>query len=806
MPESPMPRYRSSSPAASSGAKNKRPRAAKLSRLRRPQDLSLEAWQVALRKQFGREQNFRLKNMGREKFFSDFLVTNPASKMTYRVAIRGVGLGESFCSCPDYAVNTLGTCKHIEFALARLARKPGGAKALAYGFRPAYSEVFLKYGARREICFRPGLELPPGLRKAARDYFDGRGVLRAEAFARLESFLKTASRARHEVRCYDDALAFVAQVRDLASLKRRLAEEFPRGIDSPAFEKLLAVPLFPYQRTGALFAAGAGRALIADEMGLGKTIQALAAAEILARTAAIERVLVVCPTSLKFQWLQEIGKFTGREATLIEGLLPNRLRLYKKESFYKIVNYDVVHRDLDAIRAMEPDLIVLDEAQRIKNWKTRAAISVKRLASTYALVLTGTPLENRLEELHSIVEFVDRFRLGPAFRFLANHQKADEHGRVVGYTNLNAISETLRPILIRRTKQEVLSQLPPRLEKHYFVPMTPEQRAIHDENRDIVAKIVHKWRRCGFLTETDQRRLQIALQYMRMSCNSTYLCDRASDHGTKLAEVCAVLSELLERKEAKAVLFSQWLGTHELLAPRLKERGLDFVLFHGGVPGPKRKDLVQRFREESRCRVFLSTDAGGVGLNLQHASAVLNIDQPWNPAVLEQRIGRVHRLGQRGPVQVAHFVASGTIEHGMLDVLKFKKSLFSGVLDGGSSEVFMGGSRLKKFMDSVERVTGADSAMPPARVEEEQPRKDGRAEPAGTPAPAGTEQAARAMEDLAAAGKAFTALMEGLAGSAPGGIVDRDSRTGEPFIKLPLAAAAALKDLAGALLKLTSQT
>src|SRR5437868_3679987 len=154
---------------------------------------------------------------------------------------------------------------------------------------------------------------------------------------------------------------------------------------------------------------------------------------------------------------------------------------------------------------------------------------------------------------------------------------------------------------------------------------------------------------------------------------------------------------------------------HELLVRRFKERNWDYVLFHGGVPGPQRKGLVDRFREDPRCRAFLATDAGGVGLNLQHASVVINMDIPWNPAVLEQRIGRVHRLGQRQPVRVINFVAQGTIEEGMLSLLKFKKSLFAGVLDGGEKEVFLGGSRLTRFMETVEKAT---TAIPADLVED----------------------------------------------------------------------------------------
>ncbi|MCL6503050.1 MAG: DEAD/DEAH box helicase [Pirellulales bacterium] len=671
--------------------------------------MSLEQWQVALRRQFGREQKFRLKNVGGAPLFSEFEVTNPHTGRTYRVAIRGAALGENYCSCPDFAVNTLGTCKHIEFTLARLGRTRAAKLALAAGYHPPYSEVYLQYGAQRVVVFRPGTECPPSLRQLARAYFDDAGCLRPEAFEKFHIFLKQARSGEHEVRCYDDVLSFVARVRDQAALARDVDAAFPRGADSPAFARLLKTQLYPYQRQGALFAARTGRCLLADDMGLGKTIQAIAAAEILARVRGVERVLVVTPTSLKHQWRREIERFTGQQAAVIEGSLPKRHQLYRYDGLFKITNYDVIHRDLEPINAWRPELIILDEAQRIKNWRTRTAQAVKRLESDYAFVLTGTPLENRLEELHSIVEFVDRHRLGPMFRFLDQHQHVDQCGRVVGYRNLSQIASTLQPILLRRTREQVLPELPPRLEKRLFLPMTPQQQHCHDEFRETVARIVAKWRRTGFLSEVDQRHLLIALQCMRMVCNSTYLLDGSTDYGVKADELVALLRDLLEEPGTKVVVFSQWIRMHELVQRRLQRRGWDHVMFSGEVPGRQRRHLVQRFREDPRCRLFLSTDAGGVGLNLQHANCVVILDQPWNPAVLEQRIGRVHRLGQQQPVRVLHLIAQGTIEEGMLSLLGFKSAMFAGVLDGGSDEVFLGGSRLKRFMESVERATSAIS-------------------------------------------------------------------------------------------------
>ncbi len=808
------------------GKRRKKAKPAKLSRLHKPADMSLEDWQIQLRRQFGREQNFLLKNLGEDRIFSEFEVTNPQSQSRYRVHVRGPNPGDNTCSCPDFATNTLGTCKHIEFTLATLERKRGGAAALRAGFQPAYSEVYLQYGARREVRFRPGSACPVEVARLAADYFGPDGALLPDAFGRFENFLEGAGRHDHDLRCQDDVLAFVAEVRDAGQRGQRVAEAFPRGPRSAAFKDLLRVSLYDYQRDAALFAARAGRCLIGDEMGLGKTIESLAAAEIMARLFGVERVLIICPTSLKHQWQREIERAASRSVEVVGGFRTRREKGFATDTFYKVMNYDTVWRDLDLIDSWGPDLVILDEAQRIKNWTTRTARSVKRIASPYAIVLTGTPLENRLEELISIVQFVDRYRLGPTFRMLHDHQVRDDVGKVIGYRNLDQIGQTLEPILVRRHKDEVLDQLPERIDSNIFVQMTPQQRGLHTEALEIVARIVQKWRRYRFLSEADQRRLMIALQRMRMSCDSSYLVDHQSDHGVKADEAVTLLEEICEERGAKVVVFSQWLRMHELLVRRLKQRGWGHVLFHGGVPGGKRKDLVDRFREDPDCRAFLSTDAGGTGLNLQHATAVINMDLPWNPAVLEQRIGRVHRLGQRHPVRVVNFVAQGTIEESMLSVIQFKKSLFAGVLDGGERDVFLGGSKLNRFMETVEAAT---SAIPEALLEDAEEAvttpvapeattappagrrgKRGRGPARPTPVPAaaladgeGDELPATAttadpwsgllqvgmalVQQLAAASGKGGAGGPGTAAGALGrSLVMRDERTGETFLKVPV--------------------
>ena len=778
----------------------------RVSRRQKPDDLTLDDWQRALRRQFGSEQPFKLENLGDHAVFSDFRVTNPASGTSYRVAIRSAEPGRNFCLCRDFATNALGTCKHVEFTLARLAKKRGGKRALAEGWNPPYSSVSLDYGSERHLRFRAAADASPELLRLTSRWFKD-SILPREKAATFDRFLRQARAIDPELRVYDDALRFVADVRDVALRHKAVDRAFPSGIESTAFRKLLAVPLYDYQKEGVLFAARAGRSLIGDEMGLGKTVQAIGAVEVMARCFGIERVLVVAPTSLKHQWEREIERLAPRPSVVVGGASAKRAAAFAAASFYKITNYDTLHRDLDLVRAWAPDLVILDEAQRIKNWSTRAARTVKSIDSPYAIVLTGTPLENRLEELVSIVQFVDAHRLGATFRFLDRHQMRDDSGRVVGYRELDSIARTLAPIAIRRRKKEVLSQLPGRLEKNFFLPLTPEQSEIHEANREVVARIVARWRRYKFLSEADQRRLMVALQTMRMVCDSTWLVDGESDHGGKAAEVVTLLEEMLEERETKVVVFSQWLRMHELLRRQIEKRGWGHVLFHGGVESGKRKALVDSFRNDPACRVFLSTDAGGVGLNLQHANVVVNVDLPWNPAVLEQRIGRVHRIGQRRPVQVVNLVAEDSIEQQMLDVLAFKSSLFAGVLDGGESEIFLGGSRLNKFMESVENVT-KELAAPASRViDEPLAAEPAVEEEAAKPAGSEVEEAGSA-EPMARLLETGLALLRGIAGAgaAPGEAAARprvetirDEATGETYLKMPMPRRETVDRLAAAL-------
>lgn len=799
----------------------------KISRTHKPEDLSLEEWQRILRKQYGEQQKYKLDNTGNHPLFSEFKLTNSESGKVYKIAIRGDAPGDNYCSCPDYSINNLGTCKHIEFTLSRLMEKKGAKKALREGYTPPYSEVYLRYGLKRDVRFKAGKDASPEVLSLVNKYFDPNGMLKEDYILHFHQFLNNISQKNgHEIRCYDDVMAHIAEYQDAEHRRNIIKSQLKGGINSPIVKNILKTKLYPYQREGALFAVNAGRCLIGDDMGLGKTIQALAAAELMAKLFNIQKVLIVSPTSLKHQWKTEIEKFTDRSVQVIEGLNHLRRQFYRNESFYKLINYELVFRDIDMIKGWAPDLIILDEAQRIKNWKTRTAQYVKQLNSTFAIVLTGTPIENRIEELHSIMEFIDRRHFGPLYRFVHNHRIVDEGGKVIGYQNLQSIRDSLKNVMMRRKKEEVLKQLPERIDKNFFVPMTKEQRAIHDENYDIVAKLVAKWRRYKFLCEADQRRLQIALNYMRMAADNTYLVDKKTIHGPKIEELEIILKEIIIEGGEKAVIFSQWLRMTELVEHVLKRNGIGYVHLNGNIPSKQRAGLMSQFMENPECKVFLSTDAGGVGLNLQSGSTVINMDIPWNPAVLEQRIGRVHRLGQQKTVRVINFVTVSSIEERMLDLLKFKKSLFAGTLDSdGENVVMIGESQLKKFMQSVETLTDnlekVDSAL--ERQDQRETELDEEAadikeltlEEGGHAVSAadGDRKGLDHLNNLLNSGAQFLMNLSKVITQPDQSIekhldtaISRDEKTGKAYLKIPLPETEVVKTLFSTLGELISNT
>ena len=673
----------------------------RLSNTVKPVDMGLEEWQVALRQQQAQRERFTISELSPQFSPGEYQVRNPRTRSQYKVIYRGAYSPWNYCSCPDFRTSGLGTCKHVE--AVKLWLQAEGKEP--HQEVPDYTSIYVDYRGERSIRIRFGEAHRKELTALAQGYFDQAFVLRPEAYATFDTFIEKARTIDPTLRCYPDALEMVINERERLQRATLIEEVYT----DETLNALLTKNLYPYQKEGVRFAFKAGKAIIADEMGLGKTVQAICCAEIYLREKMAESVLIVCPTSLKYQWKSEIEHFTGKEDVLIvEGYASRRLELYKASAPYKIVSYQSLLGDIKSLNRLSTDLLIVDEVQRLKNWNTQLAWAVRRIDAHYSVLLSGTPLENNLDELVSIVQLADPYCLSPLYRFRYDHIVTDSvSGKAVGYKNLNNIKEQLKDTLIRRTKQSVQLQLPKRTDQFLLLPMTPQQSSRHEELRAAVARLVSKWSRTHSLSEEERRRLLLMLSQMRMLADSTFILnqDLENRHDVKISEAMNILDDALNGGTAKVVVFSEWERMLRLLAMELDARSIRYEFLHGDVPAKKRDELINRFQNDADCRIFLSTDAGSTGLNLQAASLLINLDLPWNPAVLEQRVGRIYRIGQEMPVQVLSLVSKGSIEESMIERLKFKRSMFEGALDGGDDTIFLSEDRFKGFMSEIANMT-----------------------------------------------------------------------------------------------------
>jgi superfamily II DNA or RNA helicase len=691
--------------------------------------------QIERRRERARAEILKIANKGSHPVFSQFEVKS-VSGSTYRIEIRSLDEMQNSCTCPDYKSNLIGTCKHIEAVLIHLEEEYGQKLKTLAEQRPRGSQIYLHYGM--DVTVRVTLPLPD--RAPVHDlldrYFDPAGLLAGSPLQSLPALLAAIEglppRERQLISVTEAVREHLALLQDRDEIRQQkewFLDQVKRG--HRTFD-VLSTKLYPYQEQGAMHLAFGRRTLLADDMGLGKTVQAIAAAALLKEMRDIQGALVICPASLKHQWAREIRRFTSLSVTVVEGNSQARRGLYRDPSFFKIINYELVRFDQDELLKLRPDLVILDEAQRIKNWRTKTAQMVKSLPSRYAFVLTGTPLENRIDELYSIFQFLDPRILGPLWhfndRFYELEKRPNGSYKVLGYKNLDLLRSLIAPYILRRTRDEVLKDLPPRTDNNYFVEMTDPQWKAYNEFKETLAKLIAKAHRKP-LTPKEREILLMCLIKMRLICNALALHDKEippkeqERTGPKLGELGEILTEDIASNGHKAVIFSQWANMLALTEPVIKRVGLGYVKLTGDVPSSKRGALIQQFFDDPACRVFLSTDAGGVGLNLQAASLVINLDLPWNPAVLEQRIARAHRHGQPSSVQVINLVAKDTIEERMLDTLAAKKNVFATVFGTDESPTAIrfedtGQNLLQKLDDLLKTPAEVELDLAPATVTE----------------------------------------------------------------------------------------
>ncbi len=676
-----------------------------------------DEYEIELRRTRAKEEAMKVVQAdgGYSGIFRDYWVTREdvEDPVSYRVELRSSWKMINTCSCPDFEKNFLGTCKHIEKVLLSLAE---GKKSIPVN--SDFIEIFMNRSPYEPRLALPR-ELTPDLGDFINKYLDVSGQLKHPAGDTLQVLLRdlenVPGKLRNRFRISFEAEDYNRKRIEQKRLGKLFEQYAVRLRENHGETGFLRYPLYDYQIEGMLHLAFAGRAMLADEMGLGKTVQAVAAAAVMNEAFGVRRVLVVSPASLKTEWEEQIRKFTSLPVEIVFGNRKQRLEFYRNShAFFLLTNYEQVVRDYDDInRDFQPNLVVLDEAQRIKNWRTKTAAYLKRLQSRYAFVLTGTPIENKIDELYSLVEFVNPTLFGSLFQFNRRFYNFDENGKTAGCKNLRELHETTAQVMLRRRKDEISEQLPERIDNNYFVNMTREQKLRYDDNANIVARLYQASLRRP-LSPQEFERMQHALGRMRMLCDTVYILDVKIKESPKIDELMKILEDLWDDEpNRKIIIFSEWVKMLELAAEIFDKRKIAYALHVGYVNQVKRREEINRFKNNPDCRIFLSSDSGGVGLNLQAASVVINLDLPWNPAKLEQRIARAWRKHQKNTVNVINLVAENTIEHKMLATLKFKQGLADAVLDArGDFDDFEKPNAKAAFMERLSAIMEVDTPAP----------------------------------------------------------------------------------------------
>ncbi|MGH7170221.1 MAG: DEAD/DEAH box helicase [Gemmataceae bacterium] len=445
--------------------------------------------------------------------------------------------------------------------------------------------------------------------------------------------------------------------RETVQFKDRLLYLLQPPLEDIFANKQISLPFKPYdyQLRGIAFLMPRDAALIADEMGLGKTMQTLVALRLLFHAGLIHNALVVCPKPLVINWTRELRTWAPDVPfEIISGDTETRRAIWHVSNCpLKLVNYELLTRDAAEVgdEKVRFDVVVLDEAQRVKNKESKTAQVVRGLHRQRSWAMTGTPIENRIDDLVNIFAFVDRDRIPPE-------------------TPARQLPALTSDCILRRTKEEVATDMPPRILRDTEVELTPAQRAAY--NLAEKEGVIHLNALGDTLTVQHVFELVMRLKQI---CNF----DPRTKQSAKLECLLADMAEVAESGR-KAIIFSQWVEPLEFLAEALRMFGP--VQYHGKVPHKERQGILDRFKSDPTKHVILmSYGTGSVGLNLQFTNYVFLFDRWWNPAVEDQAINRAHRLGQKAPVFVTRFLSQGTIEGRIHEVLEKKRQLFNELIE-----------------------------------------------------------------------------------------------------------------------------
>ena len=480
-----------------------------------------------------------------------------------------------------------------------------------------------------------------------------------------------------------DLLEEAGQVEADAAWRKHISRLREAGTWTPKIPATLQAELRDYQEEGFIWLARLARleagACLADDMGLGKTVQAIA---LMLHRATEGPCLVVAPTSVCPNWAAELLRFAPTLKVHRLGSAGDRANLVEKLGARDVLlcSYGLLHQEAELLGGQRWQMVVLDEAQAIKNAETRRAQVIHRLQAGFRLALTGTPVENDLDELWSLFAFVTPGLLGSREKFQKRFAGPIERER--NPEARAALKALLRPFLLRRTKAAVLSELPPRTEQTILVEMEPDERAFYEALRQNALAAI-----AALDAPAGRRKVHILAELMRLRracCNPALIDPKVAVPAAKLGAFLELVEELRANRH-KALVFSQFTGHLELMRAALDERGVTYAYLDGSTPAAERERRVASFQAGEAELFLISLRAGGTGLNLTAADYVVHLDPWWNPAVEDQASDRAHRIGQTRPVTIYRLVMADSIEQRIVELHRAKRELAAELLEGADT-------------------------------------------------------------------------------------------------------------------------
>lgn len=591
--------------------------------------------------------------------------------------LRSTLPGSAWCSCLDFALSEDARCPHVDALLAQLHDTP----AWQQGPGQTFSRVVLQHAAQARPLWLAGTECPPALDERARALL-GAEVLDDAALPRL---LRAAREAGHWVQVDEAVWQHLAAARDARWRVQRLEQLLPEGPASAALQGLTPAPLLPLQAEGALFALCAGRSVLADCAELQPPLQALAALQLARRHFGIQGVLVLAPAEALDGWRRALGDLDEQGA----------------EGSVSMLSLDSVAADAALHRSLDPELVIVHEPPQGGLWvDADRAAALLRLRPAMAIVLPGPGALERAAEWPLRIAFVDADRQGAYAALLREHGERDAAGQLCGLQRLHALRETLAPVLLARSLDEVRAQLPERVDRIAAVPLPASAQAAHAGLRAALVASLQHWRRSGWLPDAAQRRLLAQLQALRRWCAG----DGAHDVAAAKAEALRALVDTgTAGSSGKLVAFGQWPQALQAVAGQIG--ALQPALWNPAQPAAERQAALQRFRADPACRVLLVADGGSAPLDLGlDGLPVVHLDRPWHPRTLVRRFGRVHRRGQAHLVPVVHLVLAGSLEQRLADGADTRGDQPADLPDAQPGDGFLQGDALQAFGDDLARL------------------------------------------------------------------------------------------------------